>query len=268
MPLLERLDYVAQGGLRVAYRASPTVQDLDVLIVARGVPSKGAANWYLQNLVDVVNAGGAGGSLFPPSNGFMEMTAGPTSDAEALRADHRATFRVASVAPLFLRTIVEDLRYVNVEEPVVELSIAGSLPVDDTDLSVTERDVRGWLDDPLAYLPAWPSPGFPIDFDDPREGAGLRIVLEDPITPALRDALEELSVRWLCAIRNYVGFDGREVEPNPGLQLPRFGQGRREFRAAFDEFRWARQSSRDVIVNLLTRFHERVARIAEVEVAL
>ncbi len=268
MPLLQRLDYITHGGLRVAYHASPTVQELDVVVRARGLPSKGAANWYFQNLVDTINAGAAGGALFSPSAGFAEMLTGPRSDAEALRTDHHATFRVAAVAPMFMRTFVEDLRFVNIEEPVTELRISGSLPLDDTPMSVTEREVRSWLDDPTAYLGAWPSPGFALDLDQLREGAALRVVLVDPASPERREKLEELSVRWLNAIRNYVSFDGREVTPNPGRQLPRFGQSKREFRASFDEFLWARQSSCDVVVNLLTRFHETVAPIAEAEVAL
>lgn len=268
MPLLQRLDYVARGGLHVAYRGSTALQQLDVVALTRGVPSKGAANWYFQNLVDTINAGGAGGSTFSPAAGFAEMIAGPRSDADAVRPDHHATFRVAAVAPLFMRTLIEDLRFAGVQHPVMELRVAGSLPLDATPLSVTEREVRHWLDDPNAYLDRWPTPGFPIAFDDLREGAALRVVLADPIDPALREKLEELAVRWLNAIRNNVSFDGREVRPNPGKTLPRFGQGKSEFRASYDAFPWARESSQAIIVNLLSRFHEKVAPIVEAEVAL
>jgi hypothetical protein len=268
VPLISRLDFVARGGLSVAYRASPTPQELSIDVLTTGIPMKGNANWQIQALIDTINAGGAGGSIFPPSQGFAEMLSGPRSDRDALRPDHHIVLRVASVAPLFLRSIIEDMRGVGIHHPVTEFRIVGSLPLDPGPLSVRETHVRAWLDDPNAYLDRWPTPGFPLSFTDLREGAALRVVLEGPINPSLREALEYLSVRWLNAIRNNVSYDGREVTLNPGKLFPAFGQGKTEFRASYQEVPFARESSRAVLSNMLTRFHEKVAPIAEAEISL
>jgi hypothetical protein len=268
VPLLSRLDFVARGGLSVAYRASPTPQEVSIDVVTSGIPVKGTANWQIRALVDTINAGGAGGSVFPPSQGFAEMLSGPRFDSDALRPDHHIVLRVAAVAPLFLRSIVEDMRYVGVHHPVTDVRITGSLPLDPGPLSVREAHVRAWLDDPSAYLDRWPTPGFPLSFSDLREGAALRVVLASNLTPGLRERLEQLSIRWLNAIRNNVSYDGREVVINPGKVLPAFGQGKTEFRAGYAELPFAREPAQAVLANLLTRFHEQVAPIAEAEIAL
>lgn len=130
MPLISFLDFVAHGGLSVLYRASPAPQELTVDIRTAGMPAEGVANWYFQALIDTINAGGAGSAIFSPSQGFAELLAGPRVDADALRPDHHAVLRVAGVAPIFLRTFVEELRNAGMQQPVTSLSIVGALPVD------------------------------------------------------------------------------------------------------------------------------------------
>lgn len=268
MPLISRLDFVQHGGLRVAYRASPSPQELTIDVMTAGVPHKGAANWYFQALIDDINAGAAGGALFAPSQGLAELLSGPDHDADALRPDHHAVLRVSGVSPLFLRTIVEELRWAGVEHPTTHLSIVGSEPLDQSALSVREHHVRAWLDDPSAYLEPWPSPGLKIQMNDLRSGAALRVVTASPITPPVREELEQLSVRWLNAVRNYVSDEGAEPKTNLGKMLPAYGQGKSEFRARYGQFLYAREPSRAIIANMLVRFHERVAPLVEAEVSL
>lgn len=268
MPLISRLDFVQQGGLRVAYRASPAPQELTIDVTTTGVPHKGVANWYFQAIIDDINAGAAGGSIFAPSQGFAELVSGPVYDADALRPDHHAVIRVAGVAPLFLRTVVEELRWAGAEMPTTHLSIQGSEPLDQSPLSVREHHVRAWLDDPSAYLEPWPSPGIKVQMNDLRSGAALRVVTESPITPPIRDELEQLSVRWLNAVRNYVSDDGAEPDVNIAKMLPAYGQGKSEFRARYGQFLYTREPSRATIANMLARFHERVAPLVEAEVSL
>ncbi|MFO0761959.1 MAG: hypothetical protein U0359_36300 [Byssovorax sp.] len=267
MPLLPYLDFTARA-LTIAYRASPDPQDLTIDVAAAGLPAAPFAHMAMRAVVDAINAGAAGGDVFSPSAGRAERLAGPWFDGGALGRSYRWVIEVASVAPLFVRNIVEELRRSGMNQDVVAMSLVGSLPVDASPMSVREPQVRAWIEDPAAYLPAWPSPGFPISVVPRETGAALRLTMAQPLTPPIRAALEDLSVNWLNFTRNYIGDHGGPVYPDPHRTLPSFGQGKSEFRALYGDFPHARMPSRALVINMLTRFHERVARIAEAEVAL
>ncbi|KYF70861.1 hypothetical protein [Sorangium cellulosum] len=267
MPLIRHLDF-AQRSLSVAYRASPAPQELVVDVDVAGPPMAPFAPMAMRAVVDAINAGAAGGALFPPAAGYARRLAGPWDEPDGLGVSYRWVLEIAAVAPGFLRNMVEELRRAGMNQPVVRMRIAGALPLDNSPLSVRESQVRSWLDDPRAYLEPWTRPGFPFHVVSRSEGATLRVELAQAIDPPLRQALEDLSVQWLNVIRNYASRQGEEVLFNPHRMLPAFGQGRAEFRAHYPEFLYARDPAAAVLVNMLTRFHERVARIALVEVGL
>ncbi|MGK3964031.1 hypothetical protein WMF38_07610 [Sorangium sp. So ce118] len=267
MPLIGHLEF-AQRSLSVAYRASPAPQELIVEVDVAGPPMAPFAPMAMRAVVDAINGGAAGGSLFPPASGSARRLAGAWDEPDGLGVSYRWVLQVAAVAPGFIRNMVEELRRAGMNRPVVRMRIAGALPPDSSPLSVRESQVRAWLDDPRAYLEPWPSPGFAFHSVLQSEGATLRIELAQAIDPPVRQALEDLSVQWLNAIRNYASRQGDEVLFNPHRMLPTFGQGKAEFRALYPEFLYAREPAAAVLVNMLTRFHERVARIALVEVGL
>ena len=267
MPRINHLEF-AQHGLSVAYQASPLPQELEVEVDVAGRPIAPFAHMAMRAVVDAVNDGAAGGAVFPPEASQALRLEGPWEDEDALGESYRWALRVSGVAPLFLRNMVEELRRAGMNQPVVRMRIAGSLPLDGGPLSAREGDVRAWLDDPRAYLDAWPSPGFPLHRVPRNHDATLRIELARPIDPPLRMALEDLSVKWLNVIRNYESRYGGEVIFNPHRMLPSFGQGKAEFRAYFPELPYTREPASAALVNLLARFHAQVARVAVAELGL
>lgn len=267
MPLLPHLEFTSRA-LTVAYRASLDPQDVTIDVAVAGFPVAPFAHMAARAVVDAVNGGAAGGAVFSPSAGRAERLAGPWEDADSLGTSYRWVIEVAGVAPLFVRNMVEELRRAGMDRDVVAMSIVGSLPVDASPMTVREPHVRAWIEDPAAYLPAWPSPGFPVSFSLRDTGVALRLEMAQPISPLIRQALEDLSVNWLNFIRNYPGDHGGVVYPDPHRTLPSFGQSKTEFRALYADMPHARGPSRALLVNLLTRFHERVARIAAAEIAL
>jgi hypothetical protein len=267
MPLLPHLEFASRA-LTVSYRGSLDPQDVTIDVAVLAPPAAPFAHMAMRAVVDAVNAGVAGGDVFSPGAGRAERLAGPWYDADALGANYRWVIEVAGVAPLFVRNMVEELRRAGMNRDVVAMSIVGALPVDATPMSVREAHVRAWLDDAGAYLPAWPSLGVPVTSTPRETGAALRLEMAQPISPPVRQALEDLSVNWLNFIRNYVGERGGMVYADPHKTLPSFGQSKTEFRALYEEFLYAKGPARALLVNMLARFHERVARIAAAEIAL
>ncbi len=269
MPLVNRLDF-ARSNLALAYRASPEPQQLYLDVVARAPPAEvPMAHWCIAQLLDTINSGGAGGAVFSPSQGFARCLTGPQTPAEASTHRYQWTLEIAAVAPRFMRNFVEELRRAGMEQPITAMRIAGALPPDRSPLSVTEHEVRAWLDDPTAYLEAWPTPGFPVTFTETNEGALLRIELGERITPALRLELERVCVLWINSMRNCAAELGGDVSLiDVGKVLPVFAQTKVELRARYGEFLYLRAPAQAMIVNLLQRFHDEVAPLAALEVVL
>lgn len=267
MPVLYQMEFCARD-LHVAYRASPAPQELSIEVRTAGRAEFPMAPASMRAIVEAINGGAAGGGLFSPCDGLAEIVHGPAPGDASLGPDYRWTLRVAAVAPLFLRNMVEELRRAGMDQPVTGVSIAGSLPLDASDLSVREGKLKGWLDDRTSYLEAWPTPGFPVRFVELERGANLRVELGSLLTPTLRDSLESLSIWWINIIRNMVSEDGMEVLLHPAKTLPTFGSGRSEFRAQYQELLYARAPARAALVNMLSRFHHRECAITQAEIRL
>jgi hypothetical protein len=264
LPLLPGLDF-ARTSLAVSYRASPDPQEISIQIDTAGINVIPGAAGLMSAVADLVNQGAAGGARFPPSAGFAEIVSGPPADAAGPR--YAWTLRVAAVDPLYLRNVVERLRLSGGDQPVTSMSVWGALPPDGTDLSATEREVRGWLDDLQAYPGEWPSLGFALSHRSDR-GAALRVELEDPITAEVYTELERLFSLWLEGVMFYVRNDGAVVYEDMPDFVFRSGVARTEYQARLTEFHHAPAPSRALLVNLLCRFHERVAPIRQVELRL
>ncbi|WP_437841379.1 hypothetical protein [Sorangium sp. So ce1153] len=267
MPVLHDMEFAA-GGLLVAYRASAQPQELTIEVVTAGTAEFPMSVASLRAVIEAVNRGAAGGAVFDPLLGAAERLDGPWDGEGVLGPAYRWTLRVAGVAPLFLRNVVEELRRAGADRPVTRMSLVGTLPLDGSEMSVREGLVRSWLDDRATYLEAWPHREFPVDVEPTDHVANLRIELATSITPEIRSELEATSVWWLNAIRNYVSEEGFEVVMNPSKTLPAFGSSRTEFRAHYAEFLYKRAPARAALQNLLYRFHRSVAPIARVALQL
>ncbi|WP_437581419.1 hypothetical protein [Sorangium sp. So ce887] len=267
MPVLYDMEFAA-GGLLVAYRASAEPQELTIEVETAGTAEFPMSVASLRALIEAINRGAAGGAVFDPLLGAAERIDGPWEAEGVLGPAYRWRLRVAGVAPLFLRNVVEELRRAGADHPVTRMSLVGTLPLDGGELSVREGLVRSWLDDRSTYLEAWPHREFPVDVEPTDHVANLRVELAASITPGIRVELEAMSVWWLNFIRNYVSEDGLEVIMNPSKTLPTFGSSRTEFRAHYAELPYKRAPARALLENLLYRFHRRVAPIARVALKL
>jgi hypothetical protein len=266
--LLSHLDFT-KDSLWVRYRASAEPQRLDIEIRSAGPVPVEFGRVYLRRVLDIVNFGAAGGPIFDPALGAARLLAGPPEGA-AFGPDYRWAIEIAGVAPIALRTFVEQLRSSGgLLQPVTSMALWGSLPPDAGPLSVTESDVRAWLRDPDAYVDSWPSPGFPVRSREVASGATLRVELADEITRPIAEALRTLGVAWVNVTSEYVAEWGAHAVITPAWKLlPSFGMGRRELSARYPEFPRRRAPARAAIVNMLARFHRTVAPIVEAEVGL
>ena len=174
---------------------------------------------------------------------------------------------MTALAPRYIGFMVEELRRCGFDVPVLGISILGELPIDQSNLSITEAHVKSWLDDPHAYPRAWPAPPFPVTIaprSDPLTDAWFRVALADPVTPEIRDALELEAVVWMNASRNYVTRAGLEYYVDPNITLPTCAQALREFRARYKEFRYCEDAGA-LLINMMVRFHAVTAKVVELE---
>lgn len=266
MPLLRHLDFAARD-LHVAYCASLEPQELHIDVKTAGPAAKAEAEARIGTIIANINAGAAGGDVFHPAAGSAALLAGTSGHPSNLGPDYQFRLQVAGVAPLYLRTIVEELRWVGFNQPVSFMSIVGTRPLDSTPLSVQSAAVRAWLDDPSAYLPRWPKPEFDVS-DHEAYGASIHVQLLDPLTLSTELALRDAVMQWVVMTQQYVDGEGREVVRILHHTLPRDGASRTGYRAMCEEFLHTSGPSRAALINILTRYHRTVAPIAMVQIGL
>ena len=155
MPLLNLLDFAADR-LQVGYRASPEPQNVtlhfELKSASTGMPVTFFAIWHQLHL------GMAGSDVFAPTAGEATQPPGVLLSRGRLGPkEYKVVLSdVRGAAPIYLRLLIERLRIVGGNTEIASLDIRGDLPADASPMSVTERDVKQWLDDPTAYPRRWP----------------------------------------------------------------------------------------------------------------
>jgi hypothetical protein len=268
MPLLSNLEF-AKNDLIVAYRGSAEPQELTIELKTSGVAREEAAPQIIALFMGLSAFGGLGGDDFPPSASSVERISGPWDPPQSLGPHYHYVLKVAGVSPLFLRTLVEWLRWAgHKSRKTNHVSIVGSLLPDDTPLSVTETHVRAWLDDPKAYLKRWPKVPFPIK-ESPATGVDLRLRVGAKVDAELREKFMGYCFAWLNATQDYVTADGEEAELlPPAKRFPKIGGSKSELSASFADYLNARDPAEDVLVNMLVHFHENVCPILEADISM
>lgn len=260
MPILNALDF-ANKNLTVHYRGSLEPQELEIAVETGGPTQFDTAAIVMEIVSAVVNFGGAGSSVFPPTAGKWEVKKAPLPKAKK-GPNYKWLVEVAGVAPIYMRTIVEKLRAAGHAAPVKAMRIVGSLPSDRGRNTITEDDVRNWLEDPRAYPEQWVDPGFPLLVRDATNNSvSVTLDVGKPIGPKMNDRLKELFIRWKSATDEYVGVDGQSVHALHQL-FPKFANTKTQFRAAIDSFIHVMVPSRNVLINMLSRFHTETAPIS------
>jgi len=256
MPLLSRLGF-ARNALDVRYRATRIPQR--VLLHANGPSLIDFAPVVVRRLVDIVNAGGAGGIEHECSEGAA------TLEGEEIQGDSgNWVLRMGGVSPVFIRVMVEHMRMASGAHDIQALSLRGELELDDGPLSVDVNRVRTWLDDARAYPRTWCHKEFPVSLPE-RDEVTLRVRCVGVIDAPIRDELETLVTLWINAVAHIIGDDDREVDLARRNVFPAVGRAKYEMRALFPQFPHALGPACAVLSNMLLRFHRERARLAEVE---
>lgn len=268
MPILNLLEF-AKSQLTVSYRGSSEPQTLEIKVACAKKPPDGNAAGILRHLVDPINCGAAGGADFAPTLGHAEVRSGPVrSDApDAVSAKYHWKIEVVAVSPRYLRSFIEHLRIAASPALVKSMSLVGSLNLDKSALSVTEVQVKAWLDDPRAYPGEWSTPGFPHELRERNKGAAIRLKLKGAATDEILEAFSrQVASTWAYVISDFVNRQGT----GPGMISVghEAKRSKSELTVSFEKFDIAREPARWMLVNLMSRFHEKVAPIAQAEIAL
>jgi hypothetical protein len=176
---------------------------------------------------------------------------------------------VTGVSPRFLPILIQSLSVTSFLTPVVSMSIVGSLKLDDTSLSVRENEVLTWLatryKDVAHYPKAWPKPSLPIDRIDSPRGGSIRLRLAGGVvTKAMAGRFFKYLGAWGYSVHWYPnrGMNG------PGSMEYLVEHSKTELTARFETFDYVPGPTGDMLVNLIERFHTKVAPLAEATIAL
>ena len=263
MPYIPTLDFAKKkGALTVSYRGSAERQRLTVDIEHRKSVDVVECG-YLQmfGIKHAVNSGYCGGELFPPSSGYFEILSEPPAPAKSFHWD----LEVSGLAPGWMRTFVE--RQMSGDSPVKHMAIHGSLPLDSSPHSVTERDVIAWLDDTTSFPGAWPHVPFEVEVSSLPKGAFLRVDFASQlVTPEL---LQEFT-DWLA---NWGGIgawlpDAAQEEPTLFTSKDSAARTKSAITVQWNDLDVSFEPARDSLINGMIRFHEQVAAIRKLKLEL
>jgi hypothetical protein len=257
----------ARENLQVAYRASPEPQKLRIRVELERKRTDDRAGHHVDGLLFNVEHGIAGGPAFHPAKCSIKLLSGPRKKTDKGIAGPKFEWKleVAGIAPKYTRSIVEHFATIGGMVSVVRMAIEGSLAADESASTVTTAKVKKWLSDPTEFVDAWPEPPFEIKETKAKKTAAVRVVLASPITPAQKTELD--------ALRQ--AFDGEHIFyrtskdelANIWGDVKTAYQGA-EMKFGYDKFQVAAGPPRNAMINLVTRFHERVAKVAALELAL
>jgi hypothetical protein len=268
MPIISSLEFV-QNDLTVAYRASAEPQRLEIRASINGLAAYPfgpiAMLWFERG----IRAGGAGGAEFAPTAGVASHVSGPLKSGEEgfMGPDFRWELEVAAVSPYFIRNIVSTFGNIGAPYDTTSVSILGSLPLDDSPLSVRESDVKAWVEDDHSFMRAWADPGFPLKtMPANRNAATVRLVLDRDIDKNLSDDILTAIGVWRILIGSYPNL--ARTGRGKGHAGPRTATKKREMVVTYDEFDYLRDPSQALLINVLSHFHAKVSPIREAEISL
>jgi hypothetical protein len=257
--------------LDVAYHASPEPQLLDVHAVYAGEAELPLAAWAIGTLVECVTRGLGGGAELAPSAGSAKIISGPTGEGAPapgeIGPDLRWQLEVTAMSPRFLRAFVEYLATSGRPHALVSLSIVGTAkPSTDARMTVRDAGLRRWLDDPIAYAEAWPTPGFNLTRAIAPRGATVSVELARAPSKEISMELQRTISAWQSAILTMPNL----TKKARGFMDPqcRFAETRTSIVARAELFDHARVPSTAALSNALAWFHTKVAPIAKAEIAL
>lgn len=266
MPIAHMLDF-ARHGLTVEYRASIEPQVVTIDIAGAGASDEPMGPVAMSIVEDCVSFGGGGGADFPPSAGRWVVLAGPEPLSDAARGPtFHFEVQAQGVCPVFMRSAIEHLRTVCSPHLLTAMSIRGALPVDETPLSVTTRQMLAWLDDPSVYPGPWHHIPFAFATKTIPRGAALRAEVAADIDEAI---FEQFQMTMICASNAVADYPAQNGDGLGVIDtVPKMGRGKRELFARWPVFTHVRPPTIHMFTNMLIRFHADVAPLTRVELDL
>lgn len=262
MAFLPGLEF-AQTHLAVAYRAAAEPQLLHVQVRTAGPAETPFAAAAIDAFVDLIAAGGAGGEELPPSAGKAKIVTPPI---DPLAADRTWSLEVSGVSPKAIRLLVESMRRAGAPNAVTSLAVWGELAPDGSPMSVRDDVVKKWLETPDVYPGRFPKVPFGVTLEDAARGARVRAAVRGGTDPELLEKFEALMMLWTVGILDYP--DHLREKRGTIDRDPRIGRTRSELSVNFARFDYEAAPAWAMLSNLLVSFHERVAPLLEVDVAL
>jgi hypothetical protein len=264
MPLLNALDFAADR-LLVSYRASPEPQNVTLHFELKGASNGQPIAFFA--IWSQIHLGMAGSDVFAPTACDATRPHGKfLSQGRVTPKEYKVVLTdVRGVAPIHLRLLIERLRMVGGNTELASLDIRGDLPVDESPLSVSERQVRQWLDDPAAYPRRWPKLSFPVEEKEfTGKGVSAHIGFADAPDDQKKADLEMRVLEWRNAAVNYVSDDGEFVPQKLGPTMPKVVWKKSEAVASIELFEHAREPSMNLLLNVLERAHHEIGPITHV----
>jgi hypothetical protein len=172
---------------------------------------------------------------------------------------------VSALSPAYIKNVVKRFALLgNVSNPVLSMRITGSLPLDTSPLSVSEAQVLPWLEDPRAWPAVWSAPPFEVVDHDIAGGVWLRLLFTDPTSVDTYRAFTSLLYSWCSEVAYH---PPAEEGGDPGVMqvMPQLARNHTTLSARYREFRYLGGPARDLIINMLVRFHHEVCPVSRVE---
>lgn len=249
------------GGLDVAYRASAETQTLTLELVC----DSEVTQLGVDDLVDVLRFGGAGGAIFAPRSVSGRLLRG---DLWASAKRHAFELEVAGMDRLFVRWLIEKLTLsAMAPQKVLSLTIHGSLPLDASPLSIDTEGAKKWLRDPDAFPGQFAEPPFVVR---PRRAASARqarmtIAFSRALTKKEYDTFHHAWLTGDTFVAGGLDAAGLGYAPKSGARLSRSGV---ELKIAYSALDVRPSPALDLWVNILHRFHYDGVPIERFDIAL
>ena len=266
----------AEEQLTLRYRANAKAQTLRIEVDGPwppDEPSGDAGPRILGLLGAATRAGLCGGEEFDPCLGEFRVLAGPMcGERSALpdACDYRWTVEVAGVNTLSLRLWIEWLSSSFAAVPGLapgarRVLIEGSLPVNKTAASITEKVMRMWLESGRAYPNRWKKGAFPVIEAHGQQAARIEAFAAGTLSPSHAAAFEER-----CAlVLRYAAMVADRDHKRPGsCGAPRFEHAPGRLALVSDPFDFDPYTARALFTGMLTRFHREVALLERIELTL
>ena len=257
MTSMPGLEFVAEGGLSVAYAPSEVRHRMHVKVRAdKDADSLRPA--VVQALIGIVRACGAGGAEYPPEAGEADIIA-HESDGTGVE---EWVLEVAGVAGSFLRTVVERLASADANESVRSLSIHGGPP--GARPRISEHELRDWLRDTETFPEAWPKLGFLLGRVALSKGIAIRAITNSWVSAGALLRFREVLDLWHQAVFCYPHISASCW--GIGDSVPSVLCGNQALLGRYSTFYYSSAAER-VLLNMLHRYSNTVLPIRSVTIA-